>query len=110
MTQRRIFFEHTHKVLGWLLQFASMAAILTGLYRADAPNWMWIVMPLWWVLIAAICAILQVQGRCVDTYQAIWGVDPLLPGNKRQPIGWGIRRYTSETIDSAPWPRKKRNP
>ena len=106
MTRRRIVFEHTHKALGWVLQFASLIAIITGLYKADAPRWMWISIVAWWVLVAIACGILQAQGRCIDTYQAIWGLDPALPGNRRRPIGWGIRRYTSETIGSAPWPRK----
>jgi hypothetical protein len=35
---------------------------------------------------------LQRAGRCIDTYQAIWGLDPDLPGNRRRPIGFGIVR------------------
>jgi hypothetical protein len=110
MTKRRIFFEHTHKAMGWLLQFASLITILSGLYRADAPRWMWIAMLASWVLVGIIGGVLQIQGRCVDTYQAIWGLDPRLPGNQRRPIGWGIRRYTSTTIGTAPWPRRKVDP
>jgi hypothetical protein len=34
----------------------------------------------------------QRAGRCIDTYQAIWGPDPAHPGNRRPPVGWGVRR------------------
>ena len=37
---------------------------------------------------------LQRAGRCLDTYQAIWGPDPAHPGNKRKPIGWGVSRWS----------------
>jgi hypothetical protein len=107
MTRRRVFFEHSHKALGWLLQLAALIAILTGLYKADAPRWMGVAMTAWWLAVAIVSAVLQVQGRCIDTYQAIWGLDPQLPGYRRQPIGWGITRYTSATLGAAPWPRKK---
>ena len=38
---------------------------------------------------------LQRQGRCIDTYQAIWGPDPRHPGNRLKPVGWGVRRPQS---------------
>jgi hypothetical protein len=43
------------------------------------------------VLVAAF-AVLQIRGRAVDTYQAIWGPDLDLPGNRMKPIGFGVRR------------------
>ena len=42
----------------------------------------------------------QRQAKCVDTYQAIWGLDSTLPGMKLAPIGIGITRI-SITQDSA---------
>lgn len=107
MTRRRVSFEYLHKWLGWLMAAWSIAAILTGLWSADAPRWMWIALGLWWFVQVAAFAILQLQGRCIDTYQAIWGVDPDLPGNRRlKPIGFGIRRYSPHTVDRAAWPKR----
>jgi hypothetical protein len=108
MTRTRIFFEYTHKTLGWVMCLATVIAITSGLYRADAPHWMWLLMLLWWLSAVIAAAVLQSQGRCIDSYQAIWGLDPSLPGNRRKPIGWGIRRFTASTLGTAPWPRQRK--
>ncbi|MEM9029327.1 MAG: cytochrome b561 domain-containing protein [Pseudomonadota bacterium] len=92
MTLRRRIFEHYHKTLGYLALALSCWAIVSGLWLANAPVWMWLVIAAWWVILMAIGVVLQHRGRCVDTYQAIWGNDPALPGNQRRPIGWGVRR------------------
>ena len=68
------------------------AAILTGLWLANGPVWMWLCLGLWWLVLAMVATVLQRRGWAIDTYQAIWGPDPLLPGNRRAPIGIGIRR------------------
>ena len=47
------------------------------------------------MLLLMVAVRLQRAGRCIDTYQAIWGPDPCHPGNSRGVIGWGIRRYTA---------------
>jgi hypothetical protein len=93
MTLRRVWFERLHKSLGWLAILAAIPTILLGLAAADAPRWMFAVMLLWWALLLGLAGRWQRQGRCIDTYQAIWGSDPSLPGNRRDPVGWGVRRW-----------------
>lgn len=92
MTPRRVRFERLHKGLGWAALLASVACTVLGLVVADAPRWMLLVLGLWWALLAVAFAALQRAGRCVDTYQAIWGPDPAHPGNRRPAVGWGVRR------------------
>lgn len=110
MTWKRVSFEYVHKVLGYGLLVLSVLILLSGLAAADALRWMWLLIGGWWLGVAVIFAILQRQGRAIDCYQAIWGVSPDLPGNRRKPIGWGIRRYTPETLAQAPWPRHQKPP
>jgi hypothetical protein len=50
----------------------------------------------WWGLLLIVAARLQRQGRCLDTYQAIWGPSKIHPGNVRQPIGIGVRQVRTE--------------
>jgi hypothetical protein len=94
MTPYRQRFERLHKSFGWLSMGAAIIVIALGLWVADAPRWMPLVLFAWWCLLAALAWRWQRAGRCVDTYQAIWGPDPKHPGNHRQPIGWGVRRPT----------------
>lgn len=104
MTRRRVVFEWTHKFGGYIaLLFASVAIVL-GLYAADAPRWMWIVIFFWWTLLIGSATYLQHQGRCIDTYQAIWGPDTNTSASKKKPIGFGISRYTEYE-----WHRKIKN-
>ncbi len=97
MTSRRIAFERIHKALGWLTLVAAWCATLLGLWVADAPRWMLATLALWWLLLLVLLARWQRAGRCVDTYQTIWGTTADLPGMARVPIGWGVRRYTALT-------------
>lgn len=92
MTRRRIIFEYTHKYGGTLVVLFAIAASFSGLWHADAPRWMPIALGLWWAVVGGLVVILQFQGRCLDTYQAIWGPSPDLPGSARAPIGIGVRR------------------
>lgn len=92
MTPHRIWFERVHKGLGWLSVFAAIAVIALGLVLADAPRWMPVLLALWWLMLGGMSWRWQKQGRCIDTYQAIWGPDTCHPGNRLEPIGWGIRR------------------
>lgn len=94
MTPHRVWFERLHKFFGWFAVLLAMAVIVLGLYTADAPRWMLLVLALWWLALAGAAAVWQRQGRCIDTYQAIWGPDARHPGNSRPPIGWGVRRRT----------------
>lgn len=92
MTPRRLTFEYMHKGAGYLALLLSVGTILSGLWQANAPNWMWMVIALWWITLGAASFIVQRRGMAIDTYQAIWGPDPTLPGNRRKPIGFGIRQ------------------
>lgn len=92
MTPYRIAFERLHKGVGWLAVVAAMVVIALGLQVADAPRWMAWALAAWWLLLVLLAWHWQRQGRCIDTYQAIWGPDPRHPGNRLKPIGWGVRR------------------
>jgi len=103
MTRRRIVFEHIHKTAGYLLLTLTVLALCSGLYAADAPRWMPVALGAWWIMIAGVFVALQRAGLCIDTYQAIWGPDPELPGNRRRPIGFGIVRRPLTNI----YPRER---
>jgi hypothetical protein len=92
MTPWRLRFERLHKALGWLAVAAAVAVIVLGLAAADAPRWMLAALSAWWVGLVLAATVWQRRGRCVDTYQAIWGPDPAHPGNRARPLGWGVRR------------------
>ena len=98
MTPRRIFFEWTHKGLGYCALVLAVLAIVSGLLHADAPRWMLLALGLWWAGLALWSARLQRAGRSIDTYQAIWGPDPRHPGARRRPIGLGVRRWPAGEI------------
>jgi hypothetical protein len=85
-------FERLHKTIGWLALVASIAVVALGLVLADAPRWMPLALSLLWLALAGAFAVLQRRGRCIDTYQAIWGPGSMHPGNRIPPIGWGVRR------------------
>lgn len=96
MSPRRIAFEYVHKYAGYALLLLTVTAISTGLVAANSPRWMPVVMGIWWLFMLCVFIWLQRAGRCVDTYQAIWGLDPNLPGNQRRyPIGFGISRKSN---------------
>ena len=56
--------------------------------EANAPIFLWLVLGGWWALLILGFAYLQRMGKALDTYQAIWGPDPELPGNQREPIAF----------------------
>ncbi len=99
MTPWRVMFEWCHKLLGYLALGLSVVVILLGLWRANAPVWMWLTLGIWWSVLLCVAFWLQAKGRAIDTYQAIWGPDPSHPGNQRAPIGWGVSRYTKGDAD-----------
>jgi len=92
MTLHRRVFERLHKSIGWLALALAFVAIGLGLLAADAPRWMPCLLGLWWMGLLLAALRLQRAGRCIDTYQAIWGPDPTHPGNATEPIGWGVHR------------------
>jgi hypothetical protein len=91
-TQRRIVFEYSHKLAGYLLVPLTVWTVADGLDMTNAPRWIWLIVGSWTIICVGAFVRLQRMGRCFDTYQAIWGPDETLPGNRRKPIGWGIRR------------------
>lgn len=101
MTPGRVAFESVHKAGGYAAILLSIATIVLGLVVADAPRWMGLALALWWLLLASAFVVLQRQGRCIDTYQAIWGPGSGTAASRKRPVGWGIRRYTA-----AQWQRK----
>jgi hypothetical protein len=75
MTPRRNTFEKTHKLLGYAALLLALVTVFMGLVVADAPRWMVLAVSLWWMALIALFTCLQMQGRCIDTYQDIWGPD-----------------------------------
>lgn len=92
MTWRRRVFETVHKSVGYGVVFLAFATILLGLWKANAPIWMWLALLVWWPFLIAVFVTLQRRGLAVDTYQAIWGTDHAHPGNRLPKPGWGVRR------------------
>ncbi len=92
MTAHRLWFEGIHKTCGWLALVLAVMTVCLGLWAADAPRWMVALLAAWWIGLFAFGVWMEKSGRCVDTYQAIWGPDPVHPGNRRQHVGWGARR------------------
>ncbi|NOU04894.1 MAG: cytochrome B [Hyphomicrobiaceae bacterium] len=97
MTPRRRIFERIHKSVGYIGLIGAVGAVLSGLWLSNAPRWMWLTLIMWWTALIAAALFFQRRGRAIDTYQAIWGPDSNLPGNKIPPIGWGIRRPRAST-------------
>ncbi len=93
MSPWRCAFERLHKSLGWVAILTAIPVTLLGLLIADAPRWMLMSLLVWWTALALIAIHWQRKGVCLDTYQAIWGTDPEMPGMQRQPIGLGVQRH-----------------
>jgi len=92
MTLRRYWFERIHKLVGYLALLIALLAMLSGLWISDAPRWMPISLMLSWLGFILLFTRWQRQGRCLDTYQAIWGPGPDYSGNSMRVSGWGVRR------------------
>lgn len=92
MSPHRHRFETLHKTMGYASLIAASAAIILGLWAANAPGWMYVGLVLWWFLLGSLAFYWQKTGRAIDTYQAIWGPDPDLPGNKGPKPGWAMTR------------------
>lgn len=84
MTPRRRSFERVHKTAGYAVLGLASVTILFGLWHANGPRWMWIMLILWWLALCAASMIWHRQGRVIGSYQAIWGPDPKHPGNRLQ--------------------------
>ncbi|MEM1267367.1 MAG: cytochrome b561 domain-containing protein [Pseudomonadota bacterium] len=98
MTPWRLMFELAHKALGYTLLFLGTVTAGMGLWLANAPRWMWILVAVWWLGLLSLGLVLQARGWAVDTYQAIWGPSREHPGNRRGPFGWGMRRFEERHV------------
>ncbi|MEL6646120.1 MAG: cytochrome b561 domain-containing protein [Pseudomonadota bacterium] len=96
MTPRRLAFEVIHKTLGYGALALVAWALISGLWLANAPRWMWIAIGGWWMVLLGLGVYWQSRGLAVDTYQAIWGSNPVHPGNRRKAQGWGMRRVKND--------------
>ncbi|MEO1532977.1 MAG: cytochrome b561 domain-containing protein [Pseudomonadota bacterium] len=96
MTRWRQLFEAAHKGMGYALLLVAVATILLGMWEANAPRWMWVLLAVWWVALLIAATWLQRAGRAIDTYQAIWGPSPEHPGNRRPAPGWAMRRINEQ--------------
>lgn len=81
MTRRRIIFERFHKIMGYSVLTVAALTILSGMWQANAPGWMWIVVLGWWAALITVACVLQKKGMAMGSYQAIWGPDQRHPGN-----------------------------
>ncbi|WP_299546347.1 cytochrome b561 domain-containing protein [uncultured Tateyamaria sp.] len=93
MTPWRRMFEALHKMIGYGVILLAVVTILLGLWKANGPVWMWLVLGVWWTLLVVLFVSMQRRGMAIDTYQAIWGTDPAHPGNQGPPPGWGVHRF-----------------
>lgn len=98
MTRRRLVFEKLHRVFGYLVLIIATITILTGMWIANALVWMWLAIIMYWAVLICATLYLQHKGWAFDTYQAIWGADSKLPGNKLPRQGWGTNR-PAETLN-----------
>ncbi len=101
MTPWRLAFEALHKTLGYGALALAVVVILTGLWKANAPVWMWGALAVWWALLVVAFITLQRRGMAIDTYQAIWGDGAEHPGNQMPAPGWGVRRPGDTRRESA---------
>lgn len=92
MTRRRLLFEFVHKSVGYTTMGLVLFALPSGLWAANAPNWMWLAIGGWLLLLLVTGICLQRRGRAYDTYQAIWGPDLSHPGNTLPKQGLGTVR------------------
>lgn len=83
MSRHRLIFEFLHKSLGYLALFTASLAVLFGLWNSNAFAWMWLIIVLWWLCFGMVWVMFERRIDRVTTYQAIWGPDRSLPGNKK---------------------------
>jgi hypothetical protein len=83
MTLRGRIFEHLHRTMGYIAVLLAIATLLSGLWAANGPRWMWLTLLVWWLVLALAFVRLQLRGHHVSSYHAIWGPDPMHPGNRR---------------------------
>jgi hypothetical protein len=73
MSIRRVIFERLHKTSGYLALVCAVLAMLTGLWQANAPRYMWIGILLFWGGLGLAIMLIAPRLRRIPTYEAIWG-------------------------------------
>ena len=101
MTSWRLYFEFFHKTIGYITLFLAFLTVPNGLWIANAPNWIFVLLFSWWSVLLMCFFLLQRKGFAVETYQAIWGPDPQHPGNMMPPNGWGVKRPSDTFLTRA---------
>lgn len=82
MTPRRRWFEAYHKPGGYFALFLATGAVTTGVMQFWMPV-IAVLLPLFFVGMFVLVVVLEGRGYRHDTYEAVFGSDPSLPGNKR---------------------------
>lgn len=100
MSGRRRRFELLHKSVGYATLLIALTTLFFGLWLSNSPRWMWFLVIAWWCLLVCVFIALQRRGMALDTYQAIWGPEPVHPGNKL-PVSWGMNRRRIHTQSPA---------
>ena len=83
MTRRRLAFEAWHKKAGWAVILLAAVTILLGIDLVGAPDWLLVLAAM--LQAGTLFGIVdgRLRRRWVDTYAALWGPDPVHPGNRR---------------------------
>lgn len=73
MTKRRVVFETIHKLIGYTILIAGFVTIILGLIKANAPNWMWVSLTLFWLTMLLLSLFFERSDLKKTSYAAIWG-------------------------------------
>ncbi|MEX0319903.1 MAG: cytochrome B [Ruegeria sp.] len=92
MIRRRLKFSHIHPRVGYALLPIIVIIILSGLWFANAPCWMWFAVALYSGVLCSITVLLRRAGCVFATFQTIWGPDPALPRSQMAQTWWATAR------------------
>ena len=106
MTLRRCVFEYAHKIVGYAALALAGVNILLGLALTDAPRWMWLVIAGSGSRSRPSRCGCSARGAASTPTRRSTAPREALPGNRRAPIGWGVRRYRADEWPPAPASRR----
>lgn len=84
MTLYRRGFEFLHKNLGYVTLLVAQLTIYTGLFLFELNGYFYLAVFLIQCLFMVLMAFFMRKGLYINSYQAIWGYDPVHPGNRKQ--------------------------